>query len=593
MLNTTNWPAVPSPRESLAPFINRSEHDLTERVSDDSVESEFMRTLLILCLCLLTVAPSVAADHLRDLQTAAIKNGQSPVAHWGVDPKNYKEWGTHSNRLIPIYTFGTLGAGEGVDLNSYLGKNSAYRSAAKLKAIYGRVPTNTLNPTAEYCDQTDLAALQRAAFKAGKKHVILMVFDGMDWQTTRNAAIYNERRVSYSEGRGTGTHFQNYAADGTTQFGFMCVAPLNDGTDTDVDAQTVANPGGKYPGGYNVAKGGPFPWSPKNDDIYYLTGRGPGGKGKAEHPYPDSANTAQAMTSGVKSYNNSINVDFAGQQVPTVAHEAQAAGYSVGTVTSVPIGHATPACSYAHNVDRDDYQDLVRDLVGLPSIAHPTKPLRGLDVLIGGGFGDAATKTGDPEKKIQGQGKNFVVGNLWLTAADRRTIDVANGGQYLVAERTAGANGRELLAATADRAAMSGQRLLGFFGVGTAKGHLPFATADGDFQPTVGRSNKAESYSKADLTENPTLADMTSAALTVLSKNKMGFWLMVEAGDVDWANHDNNLDNSVGAVNSGDRAFRVITNWVEKHSNWRETVVILTADHGHYLWLERPEGLIP
>ncbi len=548
--------------------------------------------LLCLCLLLMTTVAN-ADDHLRDLQTAAIKNGQSPVAHWGVDPKNYKEWSTHSNRLIPVYTFGTLGAGAGVDLNSYLGENSAYRSEAKLKEIYGRVPSNTLNLAAEYCDQTNLAALQRAAFKAGKKHVILMIFDGMDWQTTRCAAIYNERRVSYSQGRGTGTHFQNYTANGTTQFGFMCVAPRNDGTDSDVDTQTVTNPGGKYPGGYNVAKGGSFPWSPPTDDIYYLTSRSPDGKGKAEHPYPDSANTAQAMTSGVKSYNNSINVDYVGVQVSPISHEVQAAGFAIGAVTSVPISHATPACSYAQNVDRDDYQDLTRDLLGLPSIAHPTKPLRGLDVLIGGGFGDTATKTGDTEKKTQGQGKNFVPGNIWLTAADRKTIDAANGGPYVVAERTAGTNGRESLMAAADRAASSGQRLLGFYGIGTAKGHLPFATADGDFQPSIGRTNKVESYTPADLTENPTLADMTAAALFVLGKNKKGFWLMVEAGDVDWANHDNNLDNSIGAVNSGDRAFRVITEWVEKHSHWNETVVIVTADHGHYLWIDRPEGLIP
>lgn len=548
----------------------------------------------LLCLFLLSItAVANAEDHLRDLQTAAIKNGHSSVAHWGVDPKNYQEWGTHSNRLIPVYTFGTLGAGEGVDLNNYLGKNSAYRSEAKLKSIYGRVPSNTLNLAAVYCDQTDLAALQRAAFKAGKKHVILMVFDGMDWQTTRLAAIYNERRVSYSEGRGTGTHFQNYTANGTTQFGFMCVAPLNDGTDCDVDTQTVTNPGGKYPGGYNVAKGGAFPWSPPSEDIYYLTGRSPDGKGKGQHPYPDSANTAQAMTSGVKSYNNSINVDYAGHHVPPISHEVQAAGFAVGAVTSVPISHATPACSYAQNVDRDDYQDLTRDLLGLPSSSHRTKPLRGLDVLIGGGFGDTATKTGNAEKKTQGQGKNFVPGNIWLAAADRKTIDVANGGLYVVAERTAGANGRESLLAAADRAVSASQRLLGFFGIGAAKGHLPFATADSDFQPPVGRANKIESYTSADLTENPTLADMTAAALTVLGKNKKGFWLMVEAGDVDWANHDNNLDTSIGAVNSGDRAFQVITDWVEQHSDWNETVVIVTADHGHYLWIDRPEGLIP
>lgn len=548
----------------------------------------------LLCLCLLAITTVANADdYLRDLQTAAIENGYSLVAHWGVDPKNYKEWGTHSNRLIPVYTFGTLGAGAGVDLDGYLGKNSAYRSEAKLKAIYGRVPTNTLNPNADYCDQTNLAALQRAAFKAGKKHVILMIFDGMDWQTTRIAAIYNERSVSYSEGRGTGTHFQNYSANNTTQYGFMCVAPHNDGTDSDVDTQTIANPGGKIFGGYNFAKGGPFPWSPPSADIYYLTGRSPDGKGKGEHPYPDSANTAQAMTSGAKSYNNSINVDHAGQQVSPIAHEVQAAGFAVGAVTSVPISHATPACAYAQNVDRDDYQDLTRDLLGLPSISHPRKPLPGLDVLIGGGFGDSAKTTGDPEKKTQGQGKNFVPGNIWLTDADRKTIDAANGGKYVVAERTAGTIGRDVLFAAATSAVSSKHRLLGFFGIGKAKGHLPFATADGDFNPTIGRTNKAESYTPADLSENPTLADMTSAALTVLGKNPKGFWLMVEAGDVDWANHDNNLDNSIGAVNSGDRAFQVITDWVEKHSNWQETVVIVTADHGHYLWLDQPDGLIP
>ena len=41
---------------------------------------------------------------------------------------------------------------------------------------------------------------------------------------------------------------------------------------------------------------------------------------------------------------------------------------------------------------------------------------------------------------------------------------------------------------------------------------------------------------------------------------------MVEAGDVDWANHDNNLDNSIGAVNSGDDALRAVTDWVEAHA---------------------------
>jgi alkaline phosphatase len=68
---------------------------------------------------------------------------------------------------------------------------------------------------------------------------------------------------------------------------------------------------------------------------------------------------------------------------------------------------------------------------------------------------------------------------------------------------------------------------------------------------------------------------------------------MVEPGDVDWANHDNNLDTSIGAVNSGDAAVKVITDWVEQHSNWEESLLIVTADHGHYFHFKKPELLIP
>ena len=141
----------------------------------------------------------------------------------------------------------------------------------------------------------------------------------------------------------------------------------------------------------------------------------------------------------------------------------------------------------------------------------------------------------------------------------------------------------------ARRAREGGHRLLGFYGVAST-GHLPFATADGGFNPTRGQ-RKAESYSEADLVENPRLADMTTAAIEVLSANPKGFWLMIEAGDVDWANHDNNIDNSIGAVFSGDAAIKVVTDWVEKHSNWDESLLIVTADHGHYLVIEKPELL--
>jgi len=525
-------------------------------------------------------------DFVRELQAAAIEAGHSPLGHWGPDPKNYTAWATHTNRLIPVYTYGTVGAGRGIDLTTYTGANSAYRSEKALRRIYGRVPTNSLNPRADYMDQTDLAALQRAAFAGGKRYVFLVIFDGMDWQTTWAAATYNRRRVCYRSGRGEGTHFQDYTACGTTQFGYMVTSPHNEGTKTNVNDQSVLNPGGKQPGGYNAAHAGPNPWTPGDDPIYPMGRSRDDPKSQGEHAYPDSAATATAMTTGVKTYNDAINVDAAGNRVSAIAHEVQQRGYAIGVVTSVPISHATPACAYAHNVHRDDYQDLTRDLLGLPSISHPQKPLAGVDVLIGGGFEDNKLDATD-----KGQGENFVPGNVWITAADLKTIDAASKGKYVVAMRTPRVNGAACLFERACQAAQKGQRLFGFYGVGKAKGHLPFQTADGDYRPVRGNLPKPEQYAPADIAENPRLADMTAAAITVLQTNPKGFWLMVEAGDVDWANHNNNIDNSIGAVNSGDLAVRTITNWVEQNSNWNESLLIVTADHGHYLVLEKPEML--
>jgi alkaline phosphatase len=535
--------------------------------------------LIVAFFC--TTAPSRASDRLYELQSAAIADGQNPVAHWGNDPDKYTAWGSHSNRLIPVYTFGTAGAGPGVDLHSYTGEHSPYRSAEGVSRIYGRVPTNTVNPAANYADQTNMADLQRAAVTAGKKHIFLVVFDGMDWQTTQAAAIYKSGRVGYREGRGTGLHWLDYTADGTSQYGYFVASPLNEGTKTDVDRQALVNPGGKQPGGYNATKAGPKPWTPGSDNDY-LIGKA-AGDAPGEHAYPDSAATATALCSGIKTYNDSINVDVTGTQAPTVAHDVQQRGWAIGVVSSVPISHATPACAYAHNVHRDDYQDLTRDLLGLPSISHPDSPLAGVDVLLGGGFHDN-------KRESEGQGANFVPGNQWLTDADRRTVDVQSGGRYVVVERTAGRRGTDVLTAAAEEAAKRGSRLLGLFGAPQYGSHLPYQTADGDFRPAPGRK-KAEVYSPGDVSENPTLADLTRAALTVLERNPHGLWLMVEAGDVDWANHDNNLDNSIGAVLSGDAAIKVITDWVERNSNWRESLLIVTADHGHMLHVLQPEAL--
>lgn len=531
-------------------------------------------TLLLSVLLIQYPAWAQVKDPIAAMQTQSVESNKPLWGHWGPDRDKYSTWTSHSNRLIPVYTFGC-------DLSAVNGEHSPYRSEQRLKELYGKLPTETLNGQAEYFDQTDVYLLQKQAAQAGKKRIILFVFDGMDWQTTRAAAIAASKQVAYDSGRGSGLAFQDYRKT-TTDFGFFVTSPHNDGTATNVDKQIVTNPGGKVAGGYDVARGGKDPWSP-SENLQYPIGKSV--QDELPHAYTDSAASATSLCSGIKSYNDAINVDFAGREVLPIARTLQEEGFAVGVVTSVPISHATPACAYANNVHRDDYQDLTRDLLGLPSIFHPGG-LAGVDVLIGAGWGEDKDKDGN-------QGKNFVAGNRYLTASDRERISSETAGKYVVAERTAGRSGSELLNESVKRAIAGKHRLFGYFGV--KGGHLPFQTADADYQPAVSVGNpeaaKAESYSPEDLKENVTLPEMALAAVELLEARSTRWWLMVEAGDVDWANHSNNIDNSIGAVLSGDKAFRQVCSWIEQHGGWDETVLILTADHGHYMVLDQPELL--
>ncbi|TWT55552.1 Alkaline phosphatase 3 precursor [Thalassoglobus neptunius] len=542
-----------------------------------------MRYFLALVVLLAAVQRIQAeeSDYLRAIQSEAVEAKKADFGHWGWTPDQYLQWGTHSNRLIPVYTFGTQGAGKGIDLTEFTGPNSTYRSAESITELYGRLPQSTLNPNAEYCDQTDIARIQSAALTAGKKHIFLVVFDGMDWITTRAASIYKEGAVSYDAGRGTGLHFQDYTANGTTQFGFMVTSPYVDEAQVNVDQQTAVSDLNSALGGYWFERGGDAPWIAPSDPTYLIGKKTEAGPRQA---YTDSASSATSMTAGIKTFNAAINVDHSGERVRTIAHTAQELGYRIGVVTSVPISHATPAATYAHNVSRNDYQDLTNDLLGLPSVSHPKNPLEGVDVLIGAGYGVSRDLD-------SGQGQNFVPGNAYLAEGSIEKIDVTKGGRYVVSTRQEGKDGAAQLQNAAKHAAAEGHRLFGFYGAEAA--HLPYRTADGQYNPTQGRKKTAESYSTADLEENATLAEMTQSALTVLEADGKPFWMLVEAGDVDWANHDNNIDNSIGAVISGDEAVQVITQWVEDNSSWDETVMIVTADHGHFLVLERPELLLP
>lgn len=513
---------------------------------------------------------AASEDHIRHLQTEAVTHASADWGYWGTDPQRFSTWTNHSNRLIPVYTFG-------ITLDALREQGSPYATEEGVRRLYGAVPENTVNPEAEYLDQTNIYDLQQQAIREGKRHIVLLVFDGMDWQTTQAAAIHASGRVAYTEGRGTGLSFQDYGG-ATTDYGFIVTSPHRDGAKPDVDAQLIPDPSAPATGGYDPQLGGTTPWAtPRSRD--YLIGM----DRTRPHTVTDSASSATSMTAGVKTYNAAINVGPDGRQVEPIAHGLQREReFSIGLVSSVPASHATPAGGYAHNVSRNDYQDITRDLLGLPSIAHRNEPLPGADVILAAGWGEITHSDA-------AQGQNFIPGNKYVTGDDIRAADVEGGGRYVIAERTEGRDGHEVLAEGVEKAIAGSHRLFGMFGADG--GNLPFRTADGGYDPTVDITG-SKKYSEADIRENPTLADLTTAALEVLEKDEQGFWLLVEAGDVDWANHANNLDNSIGAVISGAEAFDAITRWVEANDAWDSTAVIVTADHGHYFHLTRPEALI-
>ncbi|AGA24726.1 alkaline phosphatase [Singulisphaera acidiphila] len=561
----------------------------------------WLRATLILASALPASAlPVQGADRIKDLQTNNVATTKKKIArpyHFGSQGAGdvFSNHGSHSNRLIPVYTFGRKGR-----LDQVTGSNSLYRDPEKLKALYGFLPENTVNPEAEYADQSDLYRVQREAVKNGVKHLFIVWFDGFDWETTQAAAIAKTGKI-YTEGKGSGLIFQDYTAEGSAQYGYYVTSPTYDKNKPNLDAQTVTIGADALPGGYDALIAGPNPWTlgplgPKAPG--YFKGQsgheadkaGVKAVGRVMHAYTDSSTSAAEFATGVKAYNNGVNVADDGRFVPTLFNQLQADGWKVGTVTSVPFPHASPSAMYAHNVHRDDYQDLAREMLGLPSVVQETKKgaqLPGLDVVMGTGFDQTIPEVG--VKKAQG--KNGVAGGLYIADADKAAVDVKNGGKYVVAQPEPGVSGGEALRKAAATAAEQGKRLFGLYGT-KEHNHLPYQTADGGFDPSPNLGGKAESYSPAELKEQPTLADMTEAALTVLTaKPAQPFALFVEAGDVDFALHSNNLDNAIGAVYSGEDAIRSIIKWVETNSNWDDSLMIVTADHGHYLVIDDLEAL--
>lgn len=268
---------------------------------------------------------------------------------------------------------------------------------------------------------------------------------------------------------------------------------------------------------------------------------------------PDSAATATAMMSGLKTRNRVVGLgpgaeprDCAGGRAHVAASLAELArvrGKAAGVVTTVRLTHATPASVYAHAAFRDWEGDADMPAearaAGCPDIARQlveAAPGARMNVAFGGGRARFQPKTAPDGRRTDGRDLT----QAWAGAP--RSAYVADAAAFAA-----------LRPGQADH-------VLGLFG----PDHLPWA------------SELAAAGSST-----PTLAAMTGKAIDLLSADRDGFFLMVEGGKIDLANHANNANRALSETTALAEAVATALGKVDL----RDTLVIVTADHSHGLVL--------
>jgi alkaline phosphatase len=270
---------------------------------------------------------------------------------------------------------------------------------------------------------------------------------------------------------------------------------------------------------------------------------------KTPGSYTDSAAASTAMATGVKNYNRALNLDTSGNPLKTITEIAHLLGKATGVVTTVPWSHATPAGMVAHNASRDHYEEIAHEMLNGP-----------LNVIMGAGnpdFDDNGQPAAHDAKYVGGAA-------TW----NRLKTCPHPGGWSLIQTR------KEFEALAANPHPTVSKV------VGTVQAHSTTQQARSD-KPADWANPSGVAFNH----NVPSLATMTHGALNVLSQNPRGFFLMVEGGALDWANHDHQLGRMIEEQLDFNAAVQAVVHWVNNHSSWTDTLLIVTADHecGH-LW---------
>ncbi len=279
----------------------------------------------------------------------------------------------------------------------------------------------------------------------------------------------------------------------------------------------------------------------------------------------DSAPSMAAYMTGIKTRNEVLGMDgntFAAQYAPgtdangvsagvnkcpatgngapaaTILELAIAKGKATGVVTTARLTHATPGATYAHVCHRNAEYEIARQAVP-GGEGYNSKLGAGIDVMMGG-ISYYWTPFPSPivtSKRGRNDGRDL-------------TKEMQAKGYTFVNDKTS------LLAASAN----AGTKILGLFDFAATQGHMSY---DLD----------------RDASKEPSLAEMTSKAIDILSKNTNGYFLMVEGGRIDHALHETNAGRALAETIAFDDAIKIALGKVDLAN----TLVIVTADHDHTL----------
>ncbi|GAB3360010.1 alkaline phosphatase [Lysobacter tyrosinilyticus] len=272
---------------------------------------------------------------------------------------------------------------------------------------------------------------------------------------------------------------------------------------------------------------------------------------------PDSAGTMSAMATGVKTRMGVLSIGQSAKKgdcaaalktpILTLWELAASGGFATGVVTTTRVTHATPGATFSHVPDRNwendteiseaDKQtgcvDIARQMVESP---YGTGP----DVLMGGGR------------------------NEFMTVEQRDPEEADKVGQRL--------DGRDLIEAWKQRHPAGSY-------VWNAK-QLQQAPDDKPLLALFNYDHMAFEHDRPrDVAGEPSLAEMTRAAITRLRRNSNGYVLLVEGGRIDHAHH---FGNAYRALTDA-IAFSDAVKAADAMTSSDDTLILVTADHSHTL----------